>query len=158
MIKLITIILFISVSLLGCNEPVSVIESPPPPRHDLNIDGKVQFHGEISWSARDNSIETQIWAENVGSSTARIETGVCSFHIIAYNADYKLVWYNRLAENVVCLDELLVYKISPGETVQLTGQSYISGSFWYQDIPSGDWNFEAQAFTTAGDTVAFELN
>lgn len=156
-IKPITIILFISFSLFGCKEPVTVIDPPPPPRHEIEVDGDVTFQGEISWSAGENSIDTHIWAENVGTDTARIETGHCAFNIIAYSADGEPVWYNRAIENAVCFDELMVFKIPTGETLPLTQQSYISGSRWYYPIPAGQWSFKVRAFTVDGDTLLFDL-
>lgn len=137
---------------------MAVIYSPPPPDHELHIDGDITFQGEISWSARENSIDARIWAENIGTNSARIETGTCAFNIIAYNADGEPVWYNRMPEDYVCFDELLVYTFDPGQRLPLSDQSYLNGTKWANPIPAGNWKFEARAFTAEGDTVAFELN
>ncbi len=142
-------------SMLGCQDPINRIEDPSPPNHKLQIDGNVQFYGEVSWLASNNALNTKIWAENVGADTAKIETGTCAFNVVAYAEDNKPVWYNRTANDYVCPDKLIIYEIAPKETKELASQMYISGDDWHWDMPEGDWNFVIEGKTQNGDSISF---
>ncbi|WP_141239912.1 hypothetical protein [Aliifodinibius salipaludis] len=128
------------------------------PTHEVQINGEIQFHGEILWSASDNSLNTKIKAKNIGTDTARIETGPCAFNIIANNKNSEPVWYNRPPGKYVCPDELIVYRIAPEETKELTDQMYISGKNWFWDIPDGDWHFVVESRTKSGRTISFTVD
>lgn len=142
--------------MLGCKDSVSYIEEPGAPRHQLNIDGSVQFHAEISVQISTNSLSTRIWAENMGSETARIETGACAFNVIAYDRNGGPVWFNRMPKDYICFDELLVYDVAPKEAKELTGQMYISGTDWFWNIPAGDWDFKIEGRTVHDDIIEFK--
>ena len=73
----------------------------------------MQFHAELSWSASTNKLNTTIWADNVGTDTARIQTGQCAFNVIAYDGHGNPVWYNRPPPKYICLDEKLIYELAP---------------------------------------------
>ncbi len=158
MIQKVTLCCFFCVCFLGCRDSVNNIEPPKEPMHDLHIEGDVKFHGEISWSVSDDSINTKIEVKNIGADTARIEAGPCAFNVIAYSKDNEPVWYNRPPNEYICTDQLLIYRIAPKETKQLTGQMYISGQNWHWDIPDGDWNFKIEGRTKKGESISFDAN
>ncbi|MEL7834671.1 hypothetical protein [Fodinibius sp. Rm-B-1B1-1] len=158
MIRQFTLLGFVCFCILGCQDSVNNIEAPTEPWHDIRIEGDVKFHGEISWSASVNSLNTTIEVENIGTDTASIKTGPCAFNVIAYSKEDKPVWYNRPPDKFICTDQLLTYRIAPQEIKQLTGQMYISGQRWYWDIPDGDWNFKIEGYTKKGEAISFDAN
>ncbi|WP_146198555.1 hypothetical protein [Rhodohalobacter mucosus] len=148
-------LLFLLLTILstGCHELDMSLDPPPPPRHSLDIDGDVQLRGTVSRVGLTNEINTQIWAVNMGADTARIETGVCAFNLLAYNSrkeNRKLVWYNRMPENYVCFDELLNYNLPSSDSLLLDDQIYISGDNWYWDLPESNLHFELEAVNEKG--------
>lgn len=155
MIKKLTLLSLIGISIFGCKDEINIIEDPPTPNHNLQIDGEVQFSGEISGSASDNRLNTKIWVENIGNDTVRIETGACAFNVVAYNTNSRPVWYSRMPNHNVCTDELLVYTITPNETKELVDQMYINGQDWYWDIPAGEWDFVIEGRTEKGELISF---
>lgn len=158
MIRQFSLFVFFCISIIGCQDSVNIIEDPNEPYHKIHIDGEVQFHGEISWSAPDDSLDTTIEVENIGTDTARIEAGPCSFNVVAYNDNGEAVWYNRAQKNYVCPDKMIIYVIEPEVTKELTDQIYISGTNWYWDIPAGDWNFVIETKTENGKSISFSAN
>lgn len=158
MIRQFTLLCFFCVCILGCRDSVNNIEVPKEPMHDLYIKGDVKFLGEISWSASDDSINTMIEVENIGTDTARIETGPCAFNVIANNKNGDPVWYNRPPSNFVCFDKLISYEIAPKETKQLNDQMYINGKKWHWNIPAGDWDFKIESRTKKGKLISFDAN
>lgn len=142
--------------LMACQDKAQTIEEPEAPHHELRIDGSVQFRGEISRSISNDSLSTKIWVENVGEEQARFETGACAFNVIAYNKNAEPVWYNRMPDDYICFDEMLVYKVAPKEIKELTGQMYISGKNWHLDIPKGELDFKIKGRTMQGDSITFD--
>lgn len=153
-----TLLIFFCMATLGCQQEVETIDAPNPPRHELRIDGKVQFHAELTWSASKNQLNTTIWAVNTGMNKARIQTGPCAFFVIAYHKNGDPVWYNRMPDDYVCFDEMLIYELAPKERKPLTGQTYISGDNWYREIPDGDWIWRIKAKIHKGETLIFQAD
>ncbi|MCW9708321.1 hypothetical protein [Fodinibius salsisoli] len=158
MIRQFILFIFFCSSLLGCQDTINNIEDPQPSVHKLQVDGEIQFHEKILWSASDDSLFTTIEVENIGTDTARIETGPCAFNVVAYNESSEPIWYNRTTNNYICPDELFVYNIAPKETQILTGQLYISGENWYWDLPDGSWSFKIEGHTEKGTAISFSAN
>lgn len=155
MIQKLTLIVFCCIWMLGCQDSVNNIELPKQSLHNIHIEGDILFHGEVIWSASDDSINTKIEVENIGTDTAKIEAGPCAFNVIAYSKDNEPVWYNRPPNNYICPDILIIYRIAPKETKQLTDQMYISGINWHWKIPDGDWNFIIKSRAKEGETISF---
>tara|TARA_R100000908_G_scaffold56123_1_gene31496 strand:- start:28176 stop:28715 length:540 start_codon:yes stop_codon:yes gene_type:complete len=158
MIRQFILLILFCMYTFGCEDTVNIIEDAKEPVHNLQINGEVQFYGEISWSTSDDSLNSKIMVENIGTDTARIETGPCAFNVIANNKNNDPVWYNRPPSNFVCFDKLITYEIAPKETKQLTDQMYISGKNWYWDIPDGQWEFIIKSRTRNGELISFGAN
>ncbi|MDR9367413.1 MAG: hypothetical protein RI575_18915 [Balneolaceae bacterium] len=156
----------LTASIIGCQKSGSTpdypaVDDPAPPRHSLHIEGEIEFNAEVSWVNSTHELQTKIWAVNSGSDTAIIETGVCAFNVLAYTPSeegQKLVWYNKMPENYICMDEMLVYTIPPNDTIQVEGQVYISGNHWQWSIPQGKWKFVLEAYTEEGQSIKVNAN
>jgi len=149
-------------SIIGCQESGSTLDHPSPPRHSLDIEGEVKMQAEVSWVNSTNELETKIWAVNLDSDNATIETGPCAFNVLAYTSwgeDKELVWYNKMPENYICFDELLRYTIPPKDTIQIEKQQqYISGDHWHWNVPHGNLKFVLEAYTKEEKSIKFDAN
>lgn len=159
--KLFFICILFTVSMIGCQKSGSTLDYPSPPRHSLDIEGEVQLRGEVSWVDSTDELKSKIWAVNLGSDTATIKTGPCAFNVLAYTTsdeEQELVWYNKMPENYICFDEMLVYTIPPNDTIQLEEQVYISGNKWLWSVPQGKWKFVLKANTKEGQSIKANAN
>jgi len=155
------ICLLFTASMIGCQKSRSTLDYPSPPNHSLDIDGEVQLRGQVSWVDSTDELKTNIWAVNLGSETATIETGPCAFNVLAYTSteDTKeLVWHNKMPEDYICRDEMLVYTIPPNDTIQVEGQLYISGNNWHWSVPQGKWKFVLEAKTKDEQSIKVNAN
>ncbi|MEX0823540.1 MAG: hypothetical protein WD008_04075 [Balneolaceae bacterium] len=155
------LLLLLVISFSSCKKHVQSPGQPELPSHSLRMDGDIKLQGVINWDRSGPSLETEIWAENMSSDTAKIEAGPCSFQLLAYRTsgdDRELIWHNQMPEGYICMDELLTYTINPKEEKQLTGFMNISGNTWMHKIPKGEWEFVIRAKTETNDLILIPAN
>lgn len=157
----VSLIPVILASFAGCGNSPSAVEKPELPRQTLFIEADVALSGHVEWDVKTDSLVTTIRAKNEGDQPAIIKMGSCSFSILAYTLpgnDNKLVWHNSLPENYICLDEMLVLTIDPGNSKKLAGLTNISGKRWENDLPKGEWQFVLLAKSEEEQPIRVTMN
>ena len=97
----------------GCAAPITAPTSDGWPWHELTVSGNVQLSGH-SDLARD-TVQVRLILRNQGSSSARVEFGVCAFAIQGVGR-HGAAWDNHPAPNAACADFGLVVDLKGGES------------------------------------------